>query len=139
MNVRKTKLPGVLLIDPQRFSMIFRVLTLKHITLAFTKSNVALIKISFKMIFRLHLKGVLRGIHGDDKTWKLVSCIHGTFYFVVVNNDPQSKFFKQWEHFTFKAQQNRLQVLAACTDVWKRPSGNAGDIAIFRYKPDHRM
>ena len=30
---------------------------------------------------------VLRGIHGDSKTWKLVSCLKGSFYLVVVNND----------------------------------------------------
>ena len=28
---------------------------------------------------------VLRGIHGDRKTWKLVSCLYGSFYLVVVN------------------------------------------------------
>ena len=33
---------------------------------------------------------VLRGIHGDSSTWKLVSCLYGEFYLVVVNNDPSS-------------------------------------------------
>ena len=32
---------------------------------------------------------VLRGIHGDRKTAKLVSCLHGAFYLVVVNNIPR--------------------------------------------------
>ena len=27
---------------------------------------------------------VLRGIHGDQETWKLVSCLYGKLYFVVV-------------------------------------------------------
>ena len=31
-------------------------------------------------------KGVFRGIHGDFETWKLVSCLRGAFYLVIVNN-----------------------------------------------------
>ena len=31
---------------------------------------------------------VLRGVHGDVKTWKLISCLVGSFYLMVVNNDP---------------------------------------------------
>jgi len=34
---------------------------------------------------------VLRGLHGDSKTWKLISCSFGKFYFVVVNYDQHSK------------------------------------------------
>ncbi len=55
-------------------------------------------------------KHVLRGIHGDASTWKLVSCHFGSFYLVVVNNDPNSDQFKQWVSFTI-SDQNRLQVL----------------------------
>jgi len=29
-------------------------------------------------------KNVLRGIHGDSETWKLVSCLEGAMYLVVV-------------------------------------------------------
>lgn len=41
--------------------------------------------------------GVLRGFHGDNKTWKLVSCIYGKVHQVVVNpaeriNNLMSKF-----------------------------------------------
>ncbi len=32
-------------------------------------------------------QNVLRGIHGDNKTWKLVSCLYGSFYLVLVNWD----------------------------------------------------
>jgi dTDP-4-dehydrorhamnose 3,5-epimerase len=35
--------------------------------------------------FSLSKKNVLRGIHGDNKTWKLVSCLYGSFYLVVLN------------------------------------------------------
>jgi len=35
-------------------------------------------------------KNVLRGIHGDDRTWKLVTCLFGKFYLVVVNCDKST-------------------------------------------------
>ena len=44
-------------------------------------------------------KGVLRGIHGDEKTWKLVSCLHGAFYLVVVNNHPYDEARYKWQGF----------------------------------------
>ena len=32
-------------------------------------------------------KHVLRGFHGDNRTWKLVTCLKGRFYIVVLNYD----------------------------------------------------
>jgi dTDP-4-dehydrorhamnose 3,5-epimerase len=55
-------------------------------------------------------RGVLRGIHGDGKTWKLISCLYGAFYFVVVNNDPASDEYKKSISFTL-SDRNRLQIL----------------------------
>ena len=31
-------------------------------------------------------RGVIRGIHGDYKSWKLITCLYGELYFVVVDN-----------------------------------------------------
>ena len=28
---------------------------------------------------------VIRGIHGDNSTWKLITCLHGAFYLIVVS------------------------------------------------------
>ena len=55
-------------------------------------------------------KNVLRGIHGDQDTWKLISCLEGEFYLVVVNNDENAPQYKQWESFVL-SEQNRIQVL----------------------------
>ena len=55
-------------------------------------------------------RNVLRGIHGDSKTWKLVSCLKGSFYLVVVNNDSSSPQFRKWEGFTL-SDVNRQQIL----------------------------
>jgi dTDP-4-dehydrorhamnose 3,5-epimerase len=43
--------------------------------------------------------GVLRGLHYDDKTWKLVSCIHGKIYLVVLDVRPLSTTYGKWESF----------------------------------------
>lgn len=56
--------------------------------------------------------GVLRGIHGDKRTWKLVSCPTGKIYLVVVwplNLSPLGRAGK-WEAFELSGV-NRLQVL----------------------------
>ena len=55
-------------------------------------------------------KGVLKGIHGDKQTWKLVQCLLGKFYLVTVNNNPKSEDFGKWDAFTL-SDKNRLQVL----------------------------
>ena len=55
-------------------------------------------------------KNVLRGIHGDQETWKLISFLEGKFYLVVINNDENSSQYMQWESFTL-SEQNRTQLL----------------------------
>ena len=44
-------------------------------------------------------QNVLRGLHGDKKTWKLVQCIHGEIYFVVVDFRKESPTYKNVESF----------------------------------------
>jgi dTDP-4-dehydrorhamnose 3,5-epimerase len=55
-------------------------------------------------------KNVLRGIHGDQKTWKLISCLHGEFQLIIVNNDSKSREYKKWESFDLSFK-NKLQIL----------------------------
>ena len=56
--------------------------------------------------FSLSYKNVLRGIHGDQSNWKLISCILGSFYLVVVNFVPDSDQFCQWESFILTEDEN---------------------------------
>ena len=42
-------------------------------------------------------QNVLRGIHGDQKSWKLITCLYGEMYFVVVDNREHSSTYKQWD------------------------------------------
>ncbi len=76
-------------------------------------------------------KHVLRGIHGDEETWKLVACLHGSFYLVIVNQDESSDQFGKWESITL-SDTNRLQVLIPP----KFGNGHVvlSDTAIFHYK-----
>lgn len=55
-------------------------------------------------------KNVLRGLHGDDKTWKLISCVQGKFYLVVADNREKSRTYKQWQSYILSSE-NRKQVL----------------------------
>ena len=55
-------------------------------------------------------KNVIRGVHGDFKTWKLVSCIYGALYFVIVDNRKTSKNYLKW-HWMILDDKNRKQVL----------------------------
>jgi dTDP-4-dehydrorhamnose 3,5-epimerase len=76
-------------------------------------------------------RGVLRGIHGDSQTCKLLSCLHGKLYFVVVNCDAASKDFGKWQSFIL-SDASRLQVLVPP----KHGNGYLvlSDKAVFHYK-----
>jgi len=53
---------------------------------------------------------VLRGLHGDDKAWKLITCVAGEIYLVVVDNRPDSPNYLKWDSIILTAN-NRKQVL----------------------------
>jgi len=109
MKVEKTKLDGVLLITPPIMAEDFRGTNTEiyHKELYYQngiKTNFILDSVSTSR------KNVLRGIHGDDRTTKLISCLHGCIYFVVLNCDATSPQFGMWQSFTL-SEQNRQQVL----------------------------
>jgi dTDP-4-dehydrorhamnose 3,5-epimerase len=53
-------------------------------------------------------KNVLRGIHGDVKSWKLATCVYGEVYQVVVDYRKDSPTFKHWEAFTINSETLQL-------------------------------
>ena len=130
MEIRKTKLAEVLLITPPTMFEDFRGTyveiynqELYHkagITMPFVQDDIS-----------TSTRHVLRGIHGDSETWKLVSCLHGKFYLVVLNHDKNSPQYGQWEGFTL-SDVNRLQVLIPP----KFGNGHVvlSETAIFHYK-----
>lgn len=52
---------------------------------------------------------VLRGIHGDQTTAKLIDCLYGSLYVIIVNNNPSSSQYKQWISFDLSCR-NKIQV-----------------------------
>lgn len=55
-------------------------------------------------------KGVLRGLHGDFETTKLVTILHGRGYCLLADNRQDSPSYRQWQAFELN-RQNRLQLL----------------------------
>lgn len=53
---------------------------------------------------------VLRGLHGDHKTWKLVSCVWGELFEVVVDMRKESPTYKKWDAFVLSSKEYK-QVL----------------------------
>jgi dTDP-4-dehydrorhamnose 3,5-epimerase len=130
MHVDRTELDGVLLITPPTRHEDFRGTYIElynrelyqkaGISIDFVEDDVS-----------TSSRHVLRGIHGDDRTWKLVSCLHGTFYLAVVNFDETSAQYRRWQGFTL-SERNNLQLLIP-------PKFGNGHVAmtdkvIFHYK-----
>jgi len=129
MRVSKTKLDGVLLIRLEAFEdhRGYYVETynekLYHengITAKFVQDDIS-----------VSARHVLRGIHGDNTTWKLISCLYGRFYLVVVNCDRDSRDFGKWQSFVL-SDTNHCQVVIP-------PKHGNGHLAlseqtIFHYK-----
>ena len=55
-------------------------------------------------------KNVIRGIHGDNKSWKLVTCLYGELYFVIVDNRKDSINYLEWDCIILN-DKNRSSVL----------------------------
>ena len=130
MKVSKTALDGVLLIEPPtnfedirgEYVEIYnqRLYNESGILSEFLQDDIS-----------VSSRHVLRGIHGDATTTKLVSCLHGKFYLVVINFDENSPQYRQWTSFTL-SDKNRLQVLIPP----KFGNGHLvmSETAIFHYK-----
>lgn len=108
IDVFKTKLEGLLLIKPTFFedhrgeylelynAQLYRS---KGIDIDFVEDDIS-----------VATRSVIKGVHGDSLTWKLISCLHGKFYLVVINYDEHSKDFGKWESFVL-SDVNKHQVL----------------------------
>lgn len=55
-------------------------------------------------------KNVLRGLHGDSKSWKYISCLSGEVILVVVDNRPDSENYLKWDSIILSSK-NRKSVL----------------------------
>ena len=56
-------------------------------------------------------KDVLRGIHGDFKSWKLITCLYGQMYFILVDNRKDSKTYLQWDSMILDDRNRKLALV----------------------------
>lgn len=56
------------------------------------------------------VKNVLRGLHYDHKTWKLIQCMYGKFFFVAADMRKDSQQYLKWQSFILN-DETRNQVL----------------------------
>ena len=129
MKIQRTDLHDVLLIYPDTYSD-FR----GRYVETYNKNNYQLRLPPIDFVqddISVSRRGTLRGIHGDDRTWKLVTCLWGEFYLVVVNYDKSSSQYQHWAAFTLTAT-DYAQILIP------PKFGNAhlvlSDWAVFHYK-----
>ena len=108
MIVEKTKLEGVLQIKLEVFEDHRGYYVETYNEGLYKKNSIDVRFIQDDISVSAH--NVLRGIHGDQETWKLISCLEGKFYLVVVNNDNGSSQYKQWESFVL-SEKNHIQIL----------------------------
>jgi dTDP-4-dehydrorhamnose 3,5-epimerase len=109
MRVSETTIEGVKLIVPDRFEdhrgsylEIYDSANFKEATgedINFVQDDISVSR-----------KGVLRGLHGDMHTTKLVTVLNGSGYAVIADNRPESPTYKTWEAFTLSSD-NRNQLL----------------------------
>jgi len=55
-------------------------------------------------------KNVIRGLHGDTKSWKLATCLHGEIYYVVVDYRKESPTYLMWD-WIILSKHNKKMVL----------------------------
>lgn len=81
-------------------------------------------------------RGVLRGLHCDTKTTKLVQCLHGTVYSVVADCNPESREFGKWQAFILSDKNHK--------QLWIPPMYGLSYFAqtetvVFTYKLSHSL
>ena len=60
--------------------------------------------------FTVSKKNVLRGFHGDKKSWRLITCVKGSILSVIVDYRPNSKNYLKFTSFRLN-DKNKTAVL----------------------------
>jgi len=129
ITVTKTELNDVILIKPSIFEdhRGMYVETFNEVDYKQNNINIKFVRDDVST----SSKNVLRGLHYDNKTWKLIHCMYGKIFFVVADMRKDSDQYLKWQSFILTSD-NRHQVLV--------PPGFANghfilsDHCIFHYK-----
>lgn len=108
MKVEKTSLDKVWVISPEVFEDHRGFYLETYNEEAYKKAGISIHFVQDDI--SISSRHVLRGLHGDRETWKLVSCLDGRFYLVVVNCEEGSLQFGRWLSFVL-SDNNRKQVI----------------------------
>lgn len=108
MEVKKGKLDGLLIIIPD----VYEDYRGKYIETYDMETYKPILGEEIKFVqddISISRKNVLRGLHGNYETSKLISVYHGSIYALFADNRPSSSTYKKWEAVTVTAE-NRIQV-----------------------------
>ena len=129
ITVEKTNLSGVYLLKPKahedlrgNFYETYNEKEFKEcgLTAKFVQDDVSCSK-----------KGVLKGMHGDAGTYKLVQCVYGKVYAVILNCDEQSTDFGKWQSFELSSE-NKYQLYIP--PMYGNGYYVLSDMAVYTYK-----
>lgn len=129
MKVEKTTLTGVYLIKPDahedargNFYETFNEKAYRDagLTAKFVQDDIS-----------KSVKGVLKGMHGDPGTYKLVQCAFGAVHAVILNCDETSSDFGKWESFLL-SDENKHQLYIP--PMYGNGYYVLSDVAVYTYK-----
>jgi len=131
LYVKESTLKGVHIIKPMS---IFEDYRGEYIQLYSKKEYESLLPNDYQFVeddISITYKNCFKGIHGDDRTYKLISCLSGSFFLVILNNDKDSSEYGKHISFTL-SDKNRIQILVPP----KFGNGHLAisDVSIFHYK-----
>ncbi|EQB5881348.1 dTDP-4-dehydrorhamnose 3,5-epimerase family protein [Campylobacter coli] len=112
-DIQESKiLKGVYIVTPNKFRDLRG-----EIWTAFTEEDLGDIvpkglKFKHDKFINSHFN-VLRGIHGDIKTWKLVTCVYGEVHQVVVDCRKDSPTYLKWEKFIINQDNQQIILVPA--------------------------
>jgi dTDP-4-dehydrorhamnose 3,5-epimerase len=129
MIIKKSPKLGLKIIFPRTNFKDFRGMYLE----TFNKTNYKkILNLDFvEDDFSINKKKVFKGIHGDSRTWKLVSCVYGKCEAIVIDCNNNSRNFGNWEKFILSSK-DYFQILIP------PKYGNSflvlSDFAVYHYK-----
>lgn len=108
MITKNTKIHGVKLIIPERFEdhrgtymELYDTKKFENVTSeVFVQDDISISR-----------KNVLRGLHGDWRTTKLVTVLRGSGYALIADNRKDSPTYKKWQSFTLSDRNRNMLLL----------------------------
>jgi len=114
INIEYTKIDGLLLIKPE----IFLDGRGQYVELYDTETYQKVLPIGTCFVqddYSFSKRYVLRGIHGDFSTSKLITVLNGMVQAVIVDNRKDSKTYMQWQDFYLSGENShQLFIPAGC-------------------------